>query len=194
MEIYLVRHTRVALSGQYCYGISDIGLADSRHEDIQQVVTELSGIHFDRIYTSPLKRCKALASAINRTADVEDALMEMDFGDWELKKWSDIDRERLNAWMNDFVNVAPPNAETYLDFSRKSVAFFNELAAGSAAKDKALLIAHSGPIRAIICHVLNLALSRAFNFEVDYGGISKIEVADNWHKVTYLNNHRLIRT
>lgn len=187
MEVYLLRHTRVALGGQYCYGISDIDLADTQQEDIQELVAKLDGIQFDRIYTSPLKRCKALASAMNRSADVEDALTEMDFGDWELKKWSAIGREQLDDWMNDFVHIAPPMAETYLEFSRKSVAFFNELTAGAGEKGKVLLITHSGPIRAIICHVLNLSLSRAFNFEVDYGSISKIEVVDNWNKVKYLN-------
>ena len=187
MEVYIVRHTRVALSGQYCYGVSDIDLADSQQEDIQKVVAMLDGIQFDQIYSSPLKRCRALACALNRPVDVEDALVEMDFGDWELKKWSEINREQLDPWTDDFVHTAPPKAETYQDFSRKSVTFFNELIDRTGEKNSVLLITHSGPIRAIICHVLNLPLIHAFNFEVDYGGISKIEISDNWRKVKYLN-------
>ena len=42
-------------------------------------------------------------------------------------------------------------------------------------------------IRAIVCHVLNLSLARSFNFEVDYGSVSKIEVIDGWYKIKCLN-------
>ena len=33
MEIYLVRHTKVALTSEYCYGISDVELAESQKKD-----------------------------------------------------------------------------------------------------------------------------------------------------------------
>lgn len=187
MEIYLLRHTRVALGREYCYGISDIDLADTKEEDIRQAAGKLRDIRFDRIYSSPLKRCRAMAEALKQPVEVVDDLVEMGFGDWELKKWSEIDKAVLDRWMSDFVNIAPPNGEAYLDFSMKSVLFFDKLVAGAHAGEKILLITHSGPIRAIICHILNLSLAHSFNFEVDYGSLSKAEVVDQWYKVKYLN-------
>lgn len=187
MEIYLVRHTKVAISRDYCYGISDVELADSQEEDLKKVKQKLEGIHFQRSYTSPLKRCRLLANELSEDAISEDALVEMKFGDWELKKWNELDRKVVDVWMNDFVNECPPNGESYMDFSMKSVFFFDSLVKELKVDDKVLLTTHSGAIRAIICHVLNLSLAHSFNFEIDYGSVSKIEIIDGWYKVKHLN-------
>jgi alpha-ribazole phosphatase len=187
MEIYLVRHTKVAVSKDYCYGISDVDLSESYRDDFEAVKKKLQGHTFTKSYTSSLKRCKMLAYELADSPMVSDALIEMDLGKWELLKWSEIDQKLLDDWMGDFVNVAPPNAENFMDFSMKSVLFFDELVKNSSETDRILLVTHSGVIRSLICHVLNLSLANAFNFEVDYGSVSKIEIFENWYKLKYLN-------
>jgi len=187
MEIYLVRHTKVDLSKEYCYGISDVDLADSHDADIKRVCEKLKNIEFTSSYTSPLSRCVKLSEKLVKNAKKEDALLEMSLGDWELQKWKDLDQDELKRWMKDFVNISPPNSENFLDYSMKSVFFFDELARTFGAKDRVLITSHSGAIRSIICHVLNLSLAHAFNFEVDYGSVSKIEIYDGWYKLKYLN-------
>jgi alpha-ribazole phosphatase len=188
MNIYLVRHTKVALSRDYCYGISDVELAESQQEDIQRVKEKLNDIHFQGAFMSPLKRCRLLGDELSEKSIPKDDLLEMDFGDWELKRWDELNQEIVDAWMNDFVNERPPNGESYMDFSMKSVFFFDRLAKEFNEEDNILLTSHSGVIRAIICHVLNLSLAHSFNFEVDFGSVSKIEVIDGWYKVRYLNH------
>ncbi len=187
MDIYLIRHTRVALSRDFCYGISDIDLADSHKEDINLVRAKLDGIQVQKSYTSPLRRCKALAGQLSNGYIEEKALVEMNFGDWELQKWEDLDQQELDKWMNDFVNISPPSGECYLDFSTKGVFFFDRLVSESNDHETILLTTHSGVIRAIICHILNLSLAHSFNFEIDYGSVTKIEVIDKWYKIKYLN-------
>lgn len=187
MDIFLVRHTEVALSSEYCYGISDVELAESQQEDISHVKEKLKDVEFDVAYTSPLKRCRKLSEALVSNAIEEKALLEMSLGDWELKKWSEIDQDIVQNWMNDFVNINPPNSETYLEYSMVPVLFFDNLVKQLNDKDTALIVSHSGAIRAIICHVLGLSLAHAFNFEVDFGSVSKIEIVDSWYKLKYLN-------
>lgn len=187
MEIYLIRHTKVAISRAYCYGISDVDLAESQKEDISIVSEKLKNIQFTKSFTSPLKRCHLLANALSGNAIMKDELLEMNFGEWELKKWESLDQKQMDIWMNDFVTERPSNGESYIDFSMKSVHFFDGLIKEGEENDKVLLTTHSGVIRAIICHVLNLSLSNSFNFEVDYGSVSKIEIIDSWCKIRYLN-------
>ena len=187
MDIYLVRHTKVGLSSEYCYGISDIELAQSQQQDINNVNEKLRDIKFNHAYTSPLKRCRLLGKSLYSDVVVEPALIEMSLGDWELQKWADLDQEAVQNWMEDFVNINPPNSETYLEYSMKPVYFFDELVKKLNEKETVLLTSHSGAIRAIICHVLGLSLAQAFNFEVDFGSVSKIEVIDGWYKLKYLN-------
>ena len=188
VEIYLVRHTKVALTKEYCYGISDVRLASSYAKDISLVKNKLEGIEFQHAYTSPLTRCLMLSNELTTNAKVEDNLIEMSLGDWELKKWADLDQSKVNEWMSDFVNISPPNSENYVEFSMKPVYFFDQMTKSLNNNDKVLITSHSGPIRAIICHVLNLSLAHAFNFDIDYGSISKVEVQDGWYKLKYLNN------
>ena len=187
VEIFLVRHTKVALSKDYCYGASDVELADTYPQDINKVKNKLKGIDFQKSYSSPLQRCRKLADVLVNSVLVENDLMEMSLGDWELQKWADLDQNQVNDWMNDFVNINPPNSENYMEFSMKPVFFFDSLIRKLKSNDRVLIVSHSGPVRAIICHVLNLPLTHAFNFEVDFGSVSKIEVIDGWCKLKYLN-------
>lgn len=187
MEIYLVRHTQVGISPDYCYGISDVELGNNHLLDIAAVKDKLKSIAFSGAYTSQLKRCKILAESIIENPIQEHALMEMDLGEWELKKWSDIDQQLLENWMADFVNIAPPGAVNFCDFSMKSVFFFDALVTKAMPEDKILLVTHSGVIRSLVCHVLNLSLAHAFNFEIDFGSVTKIEIVENWYKIKYLN-------
>ena len=187
IEIFLVRHTKVALSSEFCYGNSDVELAETYLQDIALVRKKLNGINFQKSYSSPLNRCKLLSESLTKDVVIEKSLMEMSLGDWELQKWSDLDQEKLNEWMEDFVNISPPNSECYLEFSMKPVSFFDKMVKSMKNGDQILLVSHSGPIRAIICHALNLSLSHAFNFEIDFGSVSKIEVKNGWYKLKFLN-------
>lgn len=187
IEVYLVRHTQVGLSPDYCYGISDVALGSDYLKDIDSVKGKLQDIVFSKAYTSPLKRCKLLAKSIVENPIEEHALIEMDLGDWELMKWNDIDKNLLDDWMGDFVNIAPPGAVNFMDFSMHSAYFFDALIGNSVAGAKILLVTHSGVIRSLVCHILNLSLSNAFNFEIDFGSLTKIEIVDKWYKLKHLN-------
>ena len=188
MEIYLVRHTEVAIGKEFCYGISDVDLADGFEMHLNDVRKKIQALSFAAAYTSPLTRCKLLANVLSDNAVEEETLVEMSLGEWELQEWASIDQEMLDEWMNDFVHIAPPGAESFLDFSMKSVMFFDEMVKGYEQDDKILIISHSGVIRSLVCHVLNLPLSNAFNFEIDYGSVTRIDVTEGWYKVKYLNH------
>ena len=62
------------------------------------------------IFTSSLQcyyiidNCGKLPSACK----IKDAnLLELNFGEWELKKWSEIPKNLLDQWSADFVNYRP---------------------------------------------------------------------------------------
>src|SRR5581483_10134224 len=110
MEIYLIRHTTPHIEKGICYGQSDIPLADSFQQELDKLLQFLPE-KVDVVYSSPLLRCRQLAQHIYSEKEIilDDKLMEMNFGDWELKKWNNIDQQKLNEWMVDFVNVKVPN-------------------------------------------------------------------------------------
>jgi len=124
MDVYVIRHTPVAIGKDTCYGQSNVPLADTFLIDVEQFKNQLP-TDFDTIYCSSLQRCKDLAVALElNNIKFDNALMEMNFGDWENKKWNDINQDDLNNWMTDFVNVKTPNGENLLElFDRVTIIF-----------------------------------------------------------------------
>ena len=64
MSLYLVRHTPVALPKGICYGWLDAPLADDYPRYAQQIISGLSEVKLDKIYSSPSQRCVTLEMCI----------------------------------------------------------------------------------------------------------------------------------
>jgi len=127
MEVYVIRHTPVAVAKGVCYGQSNVPLAASYLQDAEEIAQKLPS-DFEAIYASPLLRCKDLAKALKfENIILENALMEMNFGDWENQKWDDLNSNELDKWMTDFVNVKTPNGESLKDLYQRIESFLEKL-------------------------------------------------------------------
>lgn len=60
MDVYLIRHTEVAVGRHIAYGQSDVGLADTYDEQRDRLKAHLPGDPA-AIFSSPLSRCRRLA-------------------------------------------------------------------------------------------------------------------------------------
>ena len=96
MKVYLIRHTSVDVPAGTCYGQTDVPLRDSFEEEADAVFNRIEGMKFDKVYTSPLSRCLRLASYCGYTdAKRDHRLKEIDFGKWEMQKFSEIKDARI---------------------------------------------------------------------------------------------------
>ena len=173
MEIYLIRHTTPDIEKGICYGQSDLDVANTFEEEVIQLATKLPST-FDKVYSSPLKRCAILASRISGDVIYDDRLKEIDFGNWEMKKWDDIPRKESKDWMNDFVNIAPPNGESYIQLQNRVIDFYQELLL--TPQKSVALITHAGVMRALISHFNGTLLKDSFSIQLTYGYIFKLDV------------------
>jgi len=177
MEVYVIRHTPVAIGKDICYGQSNIPLADTFLQDIKHFKNELPN-DFDAVYCSPLNRCKNLAEALElENIFYENALMEMNFGDWENKKWNDINQDELNSWMKDFINVKTPNGENLLELFDRVKTFIDYLR--TKKHKKVLIITHAGVIRCLWAYLLNISLQNIFKIPVGYNEIFIFNLTSN---------------
>jgi alpha-ribazole phosphatase len=175
MNIYLIRHTKVATAKGICYGQTDVGLADSFKKESEVIKDQIKDIKFDKIYSSPLTRCKKLAKQLFKSEIIyDDRLMEMNFGEWELQEWDNIQHPDIDRWMTDFVNTPCPNGESFLQMHKRIISFITDI---DARKYKNIaIISHGGPIRNFITHIKDEDLKDAFKREITYGEIIKLEV------------------
>ena len=187
MEIYLIRHTKVSLSTEYCYGSSDISLSENFISDFEKVKLKTPNLDNFEIHSSPLTRCKLLAEFLFPQEKIiyDEKLIEFSFGNWELKKWTDINKDEFNLWKEDFVNNKVPNGDSYFEVSKKVESFIEEKILSS--KKNKIIIAHGGIIRPFIANFIGLELKNSFKLKIDYGSVSKIKIDRELIHLEYLN-------
>ena len=81
MEVYLIRHTAVDVPAGYAYGQTDVPLKATFPEEAACVKQSLEGHTFDQVWSSPLSRCRRLATFCGYPEPMTDPrLMEVNFG------------------------------------------------------------------------------------------------------------------
>lgn len=166
MEVHVIRHTKVDADG-VCYGFTDVALADTFEQEVSFYKQKIT-FDFDAIYSSPLSRCTKLTSALGfKDYKKDDRIMELNFGDWENKKWEEINAEELKHWMNDFVETSPPNGETLSQLYIRVESFLDELR--EKEYKKVLIVTHAGVLRCFWAYVLQLKLQQIFKIPIGFG-------------------------
>jgi alpha-ribazole phosphatase len=195
MDIYLIRHTRVATAAGICYGRSNVPVAATYADDEAAVRAKLAPVLAAgpvAVFSSPLTRCRCLAEALTATptpgpVTFDDRLMEYDFGRWELQAWDALPAHELDPWMADFVRTSAPGGETFQALQTRTVDFLAELLAQPEPPATALVFSHSAVIRSLLCHCLDLDLRNAFRLDVDYGSVTKVRHRHGQFNVAYTN-------
>ncbi|GAA4054516.1 alpha-ribazole phosphatase [Hymenobacter glaciei] len=188
MDLYLIRHTAVAVAGR-CYGHTDVPLADTFAAEAAQLRAKLpDGAPGWRVLSSPAARCCRLAENLwPETAIAEDVrLRELHFGAWENRPWADLPPDELNPWMADFVAQAPPGGEAFEHLHERTGALLAELLAAPAAGPVAL-VTHAGIVRSLLCHALELPLAQAFQVAVDFASVSGLRHQHGRWEVRFVN-------
>ena len=186
MTIVLVRHTRTALGEVVCYGRSDVDLADDWHRDWTRTLAKIPEAVFRHasLFSSPLSRCRVLARQLTRPHTTDSRLREFDFGDWEMRRWADVPRRQIDAWIHD-PGAPVPGGERLGDLYARAAAFIDER---SADEDRdTLAITHAGFIRCALAYALGLPAAGAFRLGADYGSVSAIGGGRGDLRVHYVN-------
>jgi len=91
MKLWLIRHTNVNVAPGICYGQTDVDVAETFENEAQVIKKQIENIEFDKVYSSPLIRCKKLAEYLfNTNIKYDTRLRELNFGEWEMQAWDKI--------------------------------------------------------------------------------------------------------
>lgn len=212
MDVYLIRHTEVAVGRSVAYGQSDVELADTYEEQRDRLIKHLPDDPM-AIFSSPLRRCQQLANDLAATfahgsqietapgqtavvdahpplVQLDDRLKEFFFGDWEMIPWADIGRAALDPWMADFVNIKTPNGENFNDVFERVGDFWRTMVlplAQTQPTQPVFVVSHGGVIRALLCLFLDLSLQNAYRINLDYGAVTKLTITESSYTIQYIN-------
>lgn len=187
MLIHLIRHTTPDIESGICYGQKDLELASSFEQEKDSVHKYLKP-QYDRVYSSPLKRCQQLAKTITtNNFSTETDLLEINFGHWEGILWENIPRSESQPWMDDFINIAPPNGESLLQMQQRVHNFIQHHIKPAAHRDIAI-VTHAGVIRLFLAWALKIPLHNIFQVQLRYGVIVEMDYQhdDSGATVTFL--------
>lgn len=176
MEIYLARHTSVDVPRGTAYGQTDVPLRDTFAEEAEEVKRQLDGRTFDAVYTSPLTRCVRLASYCGYPDAVPDSrLLELDFGEWEMKTWDEIQADpRSAAWWDDWIDTPAPRGESFRQQYARLAGFLQDIQ--RRGYRRVCLFAHGGILSAARIYTGEIPFREAFRQVLPYGTVLRIEI------------------
>jgi alpha-ribazole phosphatase len=173
LELILVRHTRTVAPPGICYGQTD--LLPASDDDMVKVAGQLRSYPSPTVFSSPLNRCRLLAEKISSQITFDDRLMELNFGNWEMKYWDDLRGPEVDEWMNDFVNVSCPKGESYAQMENRVLDFINSLK--FTQPKNVIIVTHAGVIRILLAKFRKIPLKNSFDIQIDYGQIDRIPLS-----------------
>ena len=187
LKLYLVRHTTPLFEAGTCYGQTDIDVANSFVDECKRLRQKIAGISFDAVFSSPLQRCGKLAIAMQLgPVQFDTRIQELNFGDWEMQKWSLIKSDEFEVWSHNYAQLAPPNGETFTELHTRSTEFISDLKHKYMGKNIAVF-SHGGVIRAMLAEVLNMPLKGLFRFTVDYASVTLLDFSGKVPNIGYMN-------
>lgn len=173
-QIHLIRHglTEANMNGQYI-GSTDIELSNEGVNRLNSLKSNFSYPKADKIYSSPLIRCKDTAKILYPENEIfiEKAFSECDFGEWEGKSATDLkNNEDFIKWLNKSDDVTPKGGESLKEFTdRVLIAFekFVELVVKNDYKNT-VIVTHGGVIMTILA-AYGLPRAKFYDWVVNNG-------------------------
>ena len=176
MEVILVRHTSVDVPTGTCYGQTNVPLRSTFEEEAMIVASALQGYApFDRVYTSPLSRCTRLATFCGYAdAQRDKRLLEMNFVEWEMQRYEEIEDPQLQAWYADWKQVSATGGESFVQQYERVAQFLSELK--EKPYSKVAIFSHGVVLPCAKMYAEGISAEEAFASPTPYGGIINLTI------------------
>ena len=172
--IYIIRHPKVYNPNKLCYGQSEMPLEENFTVQFDWIKEQTNPTEATAFFSSPLRRCTKLASFLSdENFAIDNRILDVNFGAWEMKEWAEILPKELEAWQQDFVNYSVKKGECFTDVYERATAFFEEILV-THEQNNLVVVTHASIIRSFVSYVLDFPLENVYNLQLDYSSITKI--------------------
>ncbi|HEY4397790.1 MAG TPA: histidine phosphatase family protein, partial [Acidimicrobiia bacterium] len=172
--IAFVRHGETAPNrAGLLLGRSDAALTDHGQAQAQRVADTLAGLGAERVLTSPLRRAydtaAPIAAACDKEVEVDERLIEIDYGEWEGRPLTDLAPDVVDRWRRDG-GFAPPGGESLEVVAGRVASFCDEW-----LDDRVVVaVSHVSPIKAAVTWTLRVPAELAWRMRLDVASVTRI--------------------
>jgi 2,3-bisphosphoglycerate-dependent phosphoglycerate mutase len=161
-------------------GWIDVPLTDKGRQEAQRAGEKIRNLHFDKAYTSVLKRAidtlTIVLQAIGQTdipVSYDQALNERHYGNLQgLNKAETAEKygkEQVHLWRRSY-DVAPPGGESLKDTAARTLPYFETHIVPDLRAGKNILVsAHGNSLRSIVMHLDKLTREQVLELNLATG-------------------------
>ena len=190
MKIYFLRHTTLNIADEIFYGQSDVDVSKNFLNEVKlikcKIISEKIDLKKILIVSSPLQRCKKLATQIRPKFIIDSRLKELNLGDWEMKPMSSIPKKDIKDWQENIMTFKIPNGESNKDFLKRLDSFLKDIL---SFNQDVLIVAHAGSINGMISILTDQPFDKLVkNYweKISHGSLTSVFVEKNDIKLNYI--------
>ena len=199
-RIVLLRHAHSSANakGILAGRAPGVDLSDRGRKESQDVAKRMKEINFSLIRVSPMERCAqtiepllaqlSKGSGAKPIIEVENDLVEVDYGKWTGRKLAILSRDK--AWkvvQNNPSAMYFPGGEGLLDVQARAMRAVNN-AANTPGRGPKLLVSHGDVIKSIVASVLGAHLDHFQKIVIDPASITVLDFNGVDFRVLTLNS------
>ena len=184
MELYLIRHGETEWSRARRHtGRTDLPLSPAGEAEARALGEHLRGLEVDRVLSSPLTRATATAelAGFGDQVELNDALLEFDYGDYEGLTTAEI-RARRPGW--DLFRDGCPGGETVEAAAARAQKLLDGLTDPEA---RVMLFSHGHQLRILTTCYLELPADAARHLFLGTASLSVLGTEHEWPAVLLWN-------
>lgn len=176
--IAFVRHGETASNaGGLLLGRADPELTDLGRTQVAQLARAFSGVAVAAVVTSPLTRARetaaAIGSAVGCAVEVDERLIEIDYGEWDQRPFADLPRDAVAEWLGD-PSFTPPGGENLLAVQARVASFCTDTLADQSPAGMIIAVSHVSPIKAAVAWALGLGPELSWRMRLDLASITRV--------------------
>ncbi len=205
MRVVLIRHGETAYNAeQLILGQADVPLNERGLLQAQALAKTVAAggplSDVGAIYSSPLQRALATATppaeALGLSVQIEADLIEMNVGEMDGQTFPDIQKRHpdfLRRWISDELpDVRMPGGETMREVQDRAWSALESIR-DRHPEETVAVVTHNFVVLTVLCHVLDLPLSRFRRLRHDLAATSLVDLTPQRQAVLSLNDQCHLR-
>jgi len=194
-RLLLIRHGDTeSNSAERYWGDTDVKLSDAGLRQAERLRDRLATERINAIYSSDLSRALVTAETIASNHRLEiitcAELREMNFGELEGLTFDEISRrypEVTELWLKRSPKLKCPGGESLEEHNIRISQFTGRLE-NHAPQETIVIVAHSGSLRSLLCHLLGIGPERRWQFRLDLASLTILDTYSQGAILSLLND------